>query len=185
MVIHKSNFFRQTYSIIFSLLISLLTLAPNAQAAIEIELEKAGNVIRALAVSDKEFAQLLNMTTSAKVSLRVSSGTTFVKTATGQGKDVVNLNGTWSLSRQSYLPLENSSLDYLSIGLTSLGTTVINYLANMLMTLVDIDVANCIGIFKSRDWYLIQFPYSSKCNTMNSRFKSFRVMGLIDKESNL
>jgi len=147
-------------------LIAILMLAHSAMAGIEFELENSGNIVRVLAVSSEDFAPPLNMTASAQVTFRVPTGTVISSTDSGQGDAVANLNGSWNLNSRSNAPLENNAYDYLSVGLTSLGTTAIIYRAHVPVPLFEFEVYNCLGSIELIDNE--SDPFNQMPNSANS-----------------
>ena len=153
-------------------------LPPSVMAGIEFELENAGNIVRVLAVSNEDFAPPLNMTASAQVTFRVPAGTVVSSTDNGQPDAVANLNGSWSLNSRSNAPSENSTSDYLSVGLTSLGTTAIIYRANVPVPLFEFEVYNCFGsveLIDNESDPFNQMPNSANSNPGNQ----ITVLGLV------
>jgi len=125
--------------------------ATGAQAAVEFELQQSGNIIRVQAVSSENYHAPLNRTASAQVTLRVPAGTSLENTATGETGRVTSVHGDWQLNSRSDRPVENPAFDYLSIGLTELGTTGIPYQADVPVTLFEFEVSNCRGVIRLLD----------------------------------
>jgi len=123
----------------------------GAQAGVEFELQQSGNIIRVQAVSSEAYQAPLNRTASAQVTLRVPAGTSLVSTAKGETGQVTSVNGAWQLNSRSDRPVESPAFDYVSIGLTSMGTTEIAYQADIPVTLFEFEVSNCRGVIRIID----------------------------------
>lgn len=122
----KTTYMKNFTSLLFPL---LFLLGLNSYAQVEFNLENSGNNNYELKlISSVDWLPPFNVTATAQISFLVPTGGFELN-------NLQNINGAWAANSLVIAPTENPDFDYVTVGLTSLGTNDIDYVNGQEITL--------------------------------------------------
>lgn len=118
------NQYHKNLPLIIMLVLGLFAMAPHASAQIEFKVERVENSLTYQVVlrTNTTFEDFDALTSTAQVTLVAPTGTLFIQNLT-------SVSGIWENNSNVTAPPENPGFDYFMVGLLSLGTDDISYVA--------------------------------------------------------